>query len=135
MKVWHGFGSEHSANLVMIGRFKTAKDAKEALALIENITAQVKKDQENKANTDTVTGRYGREMLDLLTNANFVTVGASELEQFVYEVNVTLDGNELILTTEEYDVSAFLKLLIHHGARLDVYSAHDYPATGLGRGG
>ena len=135
MKIWHGFGSEHSANLVMIGRFKTAKDAKEALALIEKITAQVKKDQENKVEVDTITGRYGRAMLDLLANENFVTVGASELEQFAYEVNVSLDGTELTLTTEEYDVSAFFKLLIHHGARLDVYSAHDYPGTDVGSGG
>ena len=27
MKIWNGYGSEHSMNLVMIGRFKTVGEA------------------------------------------------------------------------------------------------------------
>ena len=43
MKVWVGFGSEHSANLRMIGRFETAEKAesakrqpKSSVTLVEN---------------------------------------------------------------------------------------------------
>lgn len=43
MKVWHSYGSEHSAALVMIGRFKSGQDADVFLAelakLQEAITA------------------------------------------------------------------------------------------------
>lgn len=30
MKIWQGYGSEHSMNLVMIGHFKSPKDATHA---------------------------------------------------------------------------------------------------------
>ena len=29
MKLWYGYGSEHSNNLVMIGQFKSVEDAEE----------------------------------------------------------------------------------------------------------
>ena len=41
MNIWNGFGSEHSYNLVMIGRFKKTRDAEEAKELIERIIKQV----------------------------------------------------------------------------------------------
>jgi hypothetical protein len=44
-------------------------------------------------------------------------------------VRVETKGNDIVLTTEEIEVSAFLKVLIDHGARVEVYSAHDYPDT------
>ena len=37
MRIWYGFGSEHSANLMMIGRFKTSEDAKEAILVLERL--------------------------------------------------------------------------------------------------
>jgi hypothetical protein len=39
-----------------------------------------------------------------------------------------------VLTTEEYDISAFLKVMFLNGARIEVYSAHDYKDTAHGRG-
>jgi len=38
------------------------------------------------------------------------------------------------LTTEEFDISAFLKVMFSEGARIEVYSAHNYPDTAYGRG-
>jgi hypothetical protein len=45
MKIWNGYGSEHSANLIMIGTFKEIKDAKEAFRKIDILKDQVDKDQ------------------------------------------------------------------------------------------
>ena len=39
MKVWRGFESEHSANLVLVGEFETDDRATEAKTLIEDATA------------------------------------------------------------------------------------------------
>jgi hypothetical protein len=47
MKVWFGYGSEHSANLVMIGEFKTAEDAQTALDLLNEATQIAREDEEN----------------------------------------------------------------------------------------
>jgi len=47
---------------------------------------------------------------------------------------VKVEGSKMILTTDEVDISAFLKVMLDSGARIEVYSAHDYPDTEYGRG-
>lgn len=134
MKIWYQHGSEHSANLVMIGRFKSATEATGAKEIIDALTNQVARDQAN--GTLTLGGpsdRYGKEMLDLLGRLN-VSIGPQEVEQFAYEVSVEVEGNDLVLTTEEFDISAFLKVMFLKGARIEVYSAHDYPDAVQGKG-
>ena len=44
MKIWNGCGSEHSMNLVMIGRFKDAGDAASAKEVIDRLIEQVSAD-------------------------------------------------------------------------------------------
>jgi hypothetical protein len=135
MKIWYQHSSEHSANLVMIGHFKDATEATEAKEIIDALTQQVAEDQSNGTLTvGTPSERYGKEMLDLLGRLNVATIGPQEIEQFSYEVNVKIEGKDVVLTTEELDVSAFLKVMFQKGARVEVFSAHDYPNSALGRG-
>ena len=134
MKIWYQHGSEHSANLVMIGHFENAAEATKAKEIIDTLTQQVAEDQSNGTLTvGSPSERYGKEMLDLLGRLN-VSIGPQEVEQFAYEVSVKVKGNDLVLTTEELDISAFLKVMFLKGARIEVYSAHDYPDTAHGRG-
>ena len=135
MKIWYQHGSEHSANLVMIGHFANAADATKAKEIIEALAKQVAEDQ--SAGTlilGSPTGRYGKATLDLLEKLNVMTIGPDELEQFAYDVSVELQGNDLVLTTEEFDISAFLKVMFLIGARTEVYSAHHFPDSEYGRG-
>jgi len=128
MKLWTGHGSEHSMNLVMIGRFKDAGDAEAAKALIDRMTALVLSEQKaGRLEVGQPIGRYPDGLLDALAKENFVTVGAGELEQFLYDVAVEQAGDQVEVRTDESDVSAFLKAMIHHGARVEVFSAHDHP--------
>lgn len=135
MKIWNQHGSEHSANLVMIGHFADAIEAAKAKQIIDELTEQVSADQ---ANGSLVVGgpsaRYTDAMLDLLSRVKVHSIGAGELEQFVYDVSVKVEGSDVIVTTDESDVSAFLKVMFERGARVEVYSAHDYPNTAHGRG-
>jgi len=131
MKIWHQHGSEHSANLVMIGHF----DATKAKEIIDALTNQVREEESNGTRTiGSPSERYGSAMLDLLGKLNVASIGPRELEQFAYEVSVEVQGNDVVLTTEEFDVSAFLKVMFLKGARIEVYSAHDYPDSEHGRG-
>jgi len=66
-------------------------------------------------------------MLDLLTKAKLNTLSPAELDQFNYDLKLRRDGNKVALHTDESEVSAVLKVLIEKGARVEVYSAHDYP--------
>jgi len=120
----------------MIGRFKDASDAMQAKAVIDRLTEQV--------NTEVEAGNmeigehkadYSDEMLDRLINENIMSIGPAELQQLAYEVDVEVEDDRLVMTTEEIDVSVFLKVLLDKGARVEVYSAHNYPGTGYGRGG
>ena len=70
-------------------------------------------------------------MMDFLIKSHLNTVGAAELEQFLYDVSVEKKGNKVILRTDESEVSAFMKILIEKGAKVEVYSAHEYPEREL----
>jgi hypothetical protein len=41
MRIWYGYGSEHSMNLVMIGRFKSAVDAEKTKEIIDQLTEKL----------------------------------------------------------------------------------------------
>lgn len=131
MKMWYGYGSEHSMNLVMIGRFKSPRDAKKAKEVIDGIIQQLDADVEaGLLNIGDQSQHFTDGMSNLLRKAKTYSLGPAELEQFGYEASVRLEGNQITVKTEEIDVSAFLKVLIDHGARVEIYSAHDYPDAG-----
>lgn len=135
MRIWNAYGSEHSANLVMIGTFKDAGGPQKAQEAIQKIIAQI--------NTDVEAGllqsgegdeRFTPGMMEVLKGLGSYSFGALELTQFEFEAHQKIVDNKLVITTDEYDVSAFLKLMIDMGARVEVYSAHDHPDTPYGRG-
>jgi hypothetical protein len=135
MRIWFGYGSEHSANLVMIGHFGSAVDAAKAVEVIETIKEQVIRERDaGRMDAGEPPSDYGREMLDVLGKVNLSVITPFEFEQFLYDVNVNVEDKDVLVTTEEYDISAFLKILVHRGARVEVYSAHDFDNTGYGRG-
>ena len=130
MKIWNGYGSEHSMNLVMIGRFSEAKDAEEARELIEELTKIVNLDEEDQNSSN---NRYSERMMDFFKSTNMYTIKPEELEQFIYDVRTEVENDKVVITTDESEISAFMKVLLEKGARIEMYSAHDYPDTGLGR--
>jgi hypothetical protein len=127
MKVWVGYGSEHSANLVMIGRFEDAGDAAAAKRLIDRLTTLVAEEQEaGRMRIGEADERFSDQVLEVLGNEHFHSIGPAELEQFAYDVSVKHTGTTIELRTDEIDVSAFLKVLLDHKARVEVFSAHDH---------
>jgi len=132
MKVWNGYGSEHSMNLVMVGQFKSIESAEKAKELIDNLKDglydKIDVDVENRLT------RFPDEVMELLRGLDFYDLRPSELEQFLYDNSVEIEGDKIIFKTEESDVSAFLKILVHKGAKVQVYTAHEYPDEEYGRG-
>lgn len=130
MKIWHGYGSEHSMNLVMIGHFKSPEDAEGTQKLIYQLTEGLR----DKIEIGTFRDRFGDSVIDLLRINECYILSPSELEHFLYDTRTRVEGDKIILTTDESEVSAFLKLMIEKGAKVEIYSAHDYPDTEYGRG-
>jgi hypothetical protein len=112
----------------MIGRFKDTDTAEKAKKILDQIEEQVTADiQSDEMDVEGRTNRYSDGMRSLLENVSVHTLAPIELEQFAYDVHVELKGETIAVTTDEVDVSAFLKVLIDNGARVEVYSAHHYP--------
>jgi predicted secreted protein len=117
-------------NLVMIGHFKSPEDAKKTQKLIDQLSDGLR----DKIDIGTSRERFSDEVLDLLREANCYILSPSELEHFLYDTRTRLEGDKIILTTDESEVSAFFKLMIEKGAKVEIFSAHDYPDAEYGRG-
>jgi hypothetical protein len=128
MKLWYGYGSEHSMNLLMIGRFRTTADAKNAKDIIERLTDKVGADvRAGLIDFGGTNERFSAALLEFLVSIKVHTLGPAELEQFAYDVTVEHEGTEVTMKTDESDVSAYIKILLENGAKVEVFSRHDYP--------
>jgi len=129
MKIWNGYGSEHSMNLVLIGRFKRAQDAEKVEKDISRLSAQVaKEDGYASAFAEPEDQRFSDEMLSLLLSLKLNTLGPSDLGQLVSEHHLRRENDQITVTTDEAEVSAFVKIFIEAGARVEIFSAHEYPS-------
>lgn len=124
MKIWRAYGSEHSMKLVMIGRFKNSADAKKTKELIDELTKELK----GKSDVKRPGERFSEAELKILRKAECHILNPRELEDFLLcGDDVRLEDDKISLRTDEVEVSAFLKLMIQKGAKVEAFSAHDYP--------
>ncbi|MFM5375179.1 DUF6375 family protein [Aeromonas caviae] len=129
MKIWNGYGSEHSMNLVLIGRFLRAKDAEEVEKNIDRLSAQVSKDDSYSiAFAEPEEQRFSDDMLSLLRSMKLYTLGPADLGQLVSDHYLKREGARITVETDEAEVSAFVKIFIEAGAKVEIFSAHDYPS-------
>lgn len=129
MKFWNSYGSEHSANLVMIGSFRTKAEAEDANNAIEQIKKYLSDSKESYEDGT----RFSKPLRELLMTLNVNTVVPREIDQFNYDARAELKDDRIVITTDESDFSAFLKILVEFNAKVEVYSAHTYTETGEGR--
>lgn len=128
MKIWNGYGSEHSMNLVLIGRFKRAQDAEKVEKDIDKLSAQASKDDSHFISFGKPEDqRFSDDMLSLLNSLKLYTLGPADFGQLVSDHDLRREGDRITVTTDEAEVSAFVKLFIEAGAKVEVFSAHDYP--------
>lgn len=93
MKIWRGYGSEHSSNLVMIGRFKTVAGAAEAKRIIDRLTEQIRADVKAGLMDETdPPQRFTDHIMELFKEVETYIVAPAELSQFNYEFSVEVQG-------------------------------------------
>ena len=107
----------------MIGKFKDAESAEKTKAIIDEITEAMSSSDDDHLKAD----RYSESALALLRKVGFYSVSPAELENFRYDISSKVNGDQIVITTDEMEISAFLKLLIEKGARVEVFSAHVHP--------
>jgi hypothetical protein len=138
MRIWNSYGSEHSSNLKMIGTFKTMEEANDAKNAIDQLVGFV--ERTGGLYTYESTERFTDEQMELYRKGTkgIASLSPREFSQFALDVSIEQAENTIQITSDEIDVSAYLKVLIDYGAKVEVYSAHDYPdkngATDRGNG-
>jgi hypothetical protein len=131
MKIWYGYGSEHSANLVLIGEFKTEEDAERVLQLIQAISANASSDLENGVvNHWAKNEQFSEKTEQRLRDLNLYGLSPSDIADFaLLNPSMEREGKALHFRTDDVEVGGFVKLMVEKGAKVQVYSAHDYPET------
>lgn len=121
MKIWNSYGTEHSLDLVIIGKFTNASEASEFHTLVNEITDFLSDNESFEIGAT----KYDRETLDFLMNKNIVSLSPEQLGHFILDVNVELESNQVRISSDD-DVNAFISLLIHQGAKVEVFSRHHH---------
>ena len=92
MKVWTGYGSEHSYKLVMIGRFADETDARIAEQKFERLSEAAGSELPDLGwDADQ---RFSSGIMAILDELKQWDLSRSDIENFAYEHTVRRNGNE-----------------------------------------
>lgn len=131
MKIWTGYGSEHSSNLKMIGRFADESAAKAAVLIFERLRERIAADVEAETyDPGDDAPDLTDEMSDLLRELKVWSLGPADVENLAYEFSVQRDGSDVILTTDENAVGGFVKIMVDRDARIEIFSMHTHTPAG-----
>lgn len=123
MKIWQSYGAEHSANLVLIGRFKEIEDAEEFETEVDSLIEFMRTQDDFDFRTD----RFDDEILEFLWRKKIHSLNPSQLGQFILDIRIERKDKEIWVNSEESDLSGLITLLVDAGARVEIFSRHDYP--------
>lgn len=131
MKIWHSYGSEHSMDLVLIGTFESVTGAQAAVDRMAQLKelAEQEWDDDWERDFDRLPSSLSKALLEW----NLVQMGRPDVDIYAYEHVVKHSGTTVQVRTEEGEVQGFLKLLLHFGARVEVFSRHNWLDDGSPR--
>jgi Family of unknown function (DUF6375) len=132
MRIWHSYGSEHSMDLVLVGKFETVSGAEAAIEQMEALKAlaQVEWSDDDWRRQDE---RMPDSLADELMKLKLYEMGRSDVDIYHFEHSIERNGSTVRVWTEESEVQGFLKVLIHLGARVEVFSRHNWNEDGTPR--
>jgi hypothetical protein len=132
MRIWHSYGSEHSMDLVLVGKFETVSGAEAAIEQMEALKALAQAEW-----SDDDWRRQDERMPDSLAaelrKLKLYEMGRSDVDIYYFDHSVERSGSIVRVWTEESEVQGFLKVLIRLGARVEVFSRHHWNEDGTPR--
>ncbi len=132
MKIWKSYGSEHSMDLVLIGRFETVSRAEAAVERMEALKALAEAEW---SDNDWLSHdeRMPDAIVEELTNLGLYDMGRFDVDIYAYEHSVERKEATVRIWTEESEVQGFLKVLLRLGGRVEVFSRHHWNEDGAPR--
>lgn len=122
MKIWNSFSGEHSAKLRIVGKFKTNEEANKAVACFNDLL--------NVPNKERGTNPYFSDGISkVLTKHNLHYFTENDPEQLDFFHKLEAYGNEIVVETDEVEVQALIKVMLSYGAKIELYSRHNYPMS------
>jgi rRNA maturation endonuclease Nob1 len=112
MKVWNSFGSEHSADLVIIGEFRDAETAKEVTDLLDQVQEIVIQDGVPLAEL----------RKQVYKECGLGDFGDTDVESMTLCHTWQQQGKHVRVTTDETDIQGILKIMLNKRGRIEVYS-------------
>lgn len=123
MKIWTGYGSEHSANLVMLGKFKSQEDATGFLAELEKLKELVR----DESSEDGIFLNFPKRILEELFSERIRfcrDFAPHDLDDFLQELNHEQraeDPSVLEFRSDNTGWAGLIKMLLNAGARIEVF--------------
>jgi hypothetical protein len=132
VKIWRSYGSEHSMDLVLIGTFETVSGAEAAIERMHALKAlaEVEWSDDDWRREDE---RMPLSLAEKLVELQLYELGRPDVDIYAFEHSIERSGSAVCIRTEESDVQGFLKVLIHLGARVQVFSRHHWNEDGTPR--
>ncbi|WP_146065608.1 DUF6375 family protein [Arthrobacter pityocampae] len=130
MRIWQGYGSEHSYSMVLVGRFANIEKARTAESLINKLS----KAADSLVSAQKPTWHDPSPLPDesfwtFLREIGLFDLTLGEVEQFGYDHTITRKADRIEISTDEGDIQGLLKAMISGGARVEIYSRHDWESS------
>ena len=119
-------------NLVLIGRFQSlsaAEAAQERMDVLRKLAEAQWSDDSWQRRDD----RMNDATMDKLRELALYDFARTDLDMFAFDHSVKRTDSTLRIWTDETEVQGFLKVLIDLGARVEVFSAHQWSDDGTPR--
>jgi len=123
MKIWTGYGSEHSANLVMLGKFKTPEDATGFLAELEKLERLIQEDDSG----DDVFRKFPKKIMDEVLGERIrfcSNLAPKDLDDFRMDLQrYQRDDDQTIVEfkSDETGWAGLIKMMLNAGARIELF--------------
>ena len=132
MRIWYSYGSEHSMDLILIGTFETVSAAEAVVEHMEALKALAQSEwsDDNWRRTDE---RMPESVVEELTRLKLYEMGRSDVDIYGYEFSVKRRGSTVRIWTDESEVQGFVKVLVHLGGRVEIFSRHHWNEDGTPR--
>lgn len=119
-------------NLILIGTFESVSGAEMAVARMEALKALAEAEW-----SDDDWLRHDKRMPDTLIEElyklNLYEMGREDVDIYALDHSIERNGSTIRIWTEESDVQGFLKVLIHLGARVEIFSHRMWNEDGTRR--
>jgi hypothetical protein len=121
MKIWNSYGSEHSANIVIVGTFDNVTEAQKAKQIIDNLTDIFQKDiEKNNANSLNGYEKFSEEMLEYIGKQGTFDITHYNVTGLLSDVAIKQEFNKISIASKDFNFQIFLNIMLQNGAKIEI---------------